>query len=808
MKTKNTILTIIFILINLVSHSQCKDSIYEKFSTTLPTQGGTWVNNSVVFGDSTRCGGTTNSCANSKANYVEFNGIGDYIRIPLITQTAKFYLSYKRSNNNTGHRIIVETSPNNTTWTTRLNITTITTNYKDTSLSISNVYVRIRDFRDSTTSTRLWYLDDVKWVWEANVGVWTGSVSADWNNVSNWCKGQLPTSADNVLIPTGTPYSCELNSGTGSCKNLTIQSGAILTVVGTLKIAGTITSTSNLVVRGGTIELNGSTAQTIKGSNLSSKLLGNLIISNTSGVSLGTDNTDTLKLLNSLTFTTTNATLTTGGALTLCSSDTLTARVGQLGTNRIVGDVVVERYIPNHTKAWQLMAVPTKGQTINSAWQEGNIALGNTKPGYGTIVIGTGIGFDITTTLPSVKTYNSTTGLLEGITNTSSLINTNKGYFVFVRGDRSVTTLNQPATLTRLRTTGTLYTPVDNPPPTINVLTDKYELVNNFYASQINFANLTRTGGVQNTFYVWDPKLTNSSTSAYGYGNYQTFVWDGSTYVATPGGGSYTNGNTNIESGNAFFVKSVGTSGTISFSESAKTTGSNLTTRTVNNNSIKTNLSVITNGEPILLDGVISLYGRYSNNIDNDDVRKIGVGEGISIVRNQISLTAEFRNRTNRNDTIFLNLISLRRQTYQLDINTIVNCKLVDNFLGTETNLTTDPKYIFNITTDPLSYSPNRFYIVLMGKKEANEITKKKIELFVTPNPVTNKTFTLTLAGEQGRYKVRLVNLSGKNIYSNFIQQNKDKENHRITFDVRFGIYKLVVEKDDTEPKTITLIIK
>jgi hypothetical protein len=95
-----------------------------------------------------------------------------------------------------------------------------------------------------------------------------------------------------------------------------------------------------------------------------------------------------------------------------------------------------------------------------------------------------------------------------------------------------------------------------------------------------------------------------------------------------------------------------------------------------------------------------------------------------------------------------------------------------------------------------------------MGKKEANEITKKKIELFVTPNPVTNKTFTLTLAGEQGRYKVRLVNLSGKNIYSNFIQQNKDKENHRITFDVRFGIYKLVVEKDDTEPKTITLIIK
>ena len=804
MKTKHLFLITIFTILSLITNGQCKDSIYEQFSKVLPTQGGTWQNNSVGYGDSLQCPGL--SCSKSPQYYLSFNGLGDYIRTPLITQTAKFYFSYKRSNNNTGHRIIVETSPNNSTWTTRLNINVLGTTYRDTSLTISNVYVRIRDFRDSTTSTRIWYLDDIKWVWEANVGVWTGNVSTDWNDVANWCKGQLPTSADNVLIPAGTPYPCVLSTGTGNCKNLTIQSGVVLTIGGTLKIGGTITSSSNINVRGGTIELNGSTAQTIKGSNLSSKLLGNLIISNTS-VSLGTDNTDTLKLLNSLTFTTTNATLTTGGALTLCSSDTLTARVGQLGTNRIVGDVVVERYIPNHTKAWQLMAVPIVGQTINSAWQEGNTALGNTKPGYGTIVVGTGTGFDITTVLPSVKTYNPTTGLWEGITNTSSLINTNKGYIVFVRGDRSVTAYNQAATSTRLRTTGTLYTPVDNPPPTINVLTDKYELVNNFYASPINFANLTRTGGVQNAYYVWDAKLTNSSVSEYGYGGYQTFVWNGSTYIVTPGGGSYTNGNTNIESGNAFFVRSVGTSGTISFSENAKTTGSNLTTRIINNNIIKTNLSVISNGQPILLDGVISLHGRYSNDIDNNDVRKIGVGEGISIVRNQVSLTAEFRNKTSRSDTIFLNLISLRRQTYQLDFNTVINCKLVDNFLETETNLTTSPKYIFNITTDPLSYSPDRFYIVILDKKDV-KLTKKNIELLVSPNPVTNKTFTLTLIGETGKYKVRLVNLIGKNMYNGFIQQSKDKENHRITFDVRMGIYKLVVEKENTEPKTITLIIK
>lgn len=818
MKTKYLLLTLFFLTLTSSIWAQCKDSIYVPFTNSLPTQGGTWASNSIVFGDSIRCGGTSNSCALSKPNYAEFNGIGDFIRTPLITQNATFSFWYRRSSNNTGHRVIVETSPDNSNWTTQLQITTIGTTFRQATINVNNVFVRIRDQRDSTTSTRLWYLDDIKWVWEANVGVWTGGVSSDWNNPSNWCKGQLPTSLDNVLIPTGTPFPCVLSSGIASCKNLNVPIGSTLNILGgTLRIAGTITSTSNIFARNATIELNGTTSQIIKGSNLSSMLIGNLIISNPTDVSFGSDPTDTLKLLNSLTFTTTNTTLNTGNLLYLCSSDTITARIGVVGSNRILGDVVVERFIPNHPKAWQLLSVPVIGYSINSCWQEGNVPLGNNKPGYGTTITSnlsnpTSLGFDLFSPGgPSMKSYNPITNQYDGVTNTSNLINTNKGYFLFVRGDRSVTVFNQPATSTTLRTKGKLYTPIDNPTPIINVGADKYECINNFYTSAIDFSKLKRTGGIQNTYYLWDPKLTSSGVSAYGLGGYQTFVWNGAGYTAVPGGGSYSLGNTSIESGSAFFVRSVDSIGTLEFIEDAKTTGSNSTFRTVPVNSIQTNLSAIVNGQQFLLDGVISFYDRYSNQVDNIDVRKLSSGEGIGILRNGINLTAEYRTTNFRTDTVFFNLTNLRRQFYQLDIkfqNSYVNCKLVDNFLNTETPILGDSEIAFEVTTNPLSQGPNRFYLVLSSKKKfSNNNIKKEIGVFVSPNPLKGNNLYLTLLSEPGRYRLNIFNIFGKSIYSENLLQFNNPQTHIINLNLKFGFYSIVVENMENEFKSVNLLV-
>jgi len=65
-----------------------------------------------------------------------------------------------------------------------------------------------------------------------NGNSWLGIVSTDWNNASNWCNG-IPTSMTDVVIPSGTTYAPHITSLPtipAACNNLTINSGAVLTI--------------------------------------------------------------------------------------------------------------------------------------------------------------------------------------------------------------------------------------------------------------------------------------------------------------------------------------------------------------------------------------------------------------------------------------------------------------------------------------------------------------------------------------------------------------------------------------------------
>src|SRR5690606_14328912 len=63
--------------------------------------------------------------------------------------------------------------------------------------------------------------------------------------------------------------------------------------------------------------------------------------------------------------------------ITLQSNAEGTANVAPIPENAIMtygtnNRFIVERYIPDHHKAWQLLAVPVHGdQTIHESWQEG-----------------------------------------------------------------------------------------------------------------------------------------------------------------------------------------------------------------------------------------------------------------------------------------------------------------------------------------------------------------------------------------------------------------------------------------------------
>ena len=143
----------------VAGYSQCSQFfIYESFSTTLPTQKGTWINTSVLYG-------TTGSITRTGSNYLTFNALNDAIRLPQISNPGVLTFYYRRSSTGSGTpKFSVETSPDGTTWTERLAVTTFSTTYTLASvnlgaLSLTNVHIRVIDKRASGTAER--YIEDL-----------------------------------------------------------------------------------------------------------------------------------------------------------------------------------------------------------------------------------------------------------------------------------------------------------------------------------------------------------------------------------------------------------------------------------------------------------------------------------------------------------------------------------------------------------------------------------------------------------------------------------------------------------------------
>jgi hypothetical protein len=563
---------------------------------------------------------------------------------------------------------------------------------------------------------------------------WLG-YNTNWNDASNWC-GTVPAGTANVVFPAGVSFYPVISSGSIQTNNLTIASGATVSVNGgALQVSGSITNNGILTATNGTIELNGSsTAQVIAGSLFASKTIKNLKLTNSNGVSLSGTN-DTLKISGLLSFGGNNCVLTTNGNLTLLSDSSGTASAGDMTNggansgNNILGNVTVEHYIPVHPKAWQLLAAPTKGaQTINQAWQEGNSTLANTRQGYGTIMTSDqsnalSLGFDIQTNSggTSIKTYNPVLNGWEPVTSTNLPIANKKGYMLFVRGDRSVYTYNAPATETKLRTTGQLYTIGANAPLSSTVLPGKIESVGNPYASAIDFTSLTTTGSVDAKFYVWDPLLTNNYN---GLGGYQS-ISSTNGWKPVPGGTLNYDAAVackTIQSGQAFFIFSSGSGGTVTFTENCKVIGNAPVSReTVNPDRQFFRLSIYNAGNKLSDGNVVVFDEHFSNEYDQDDVLKLSnTSENFSISREGNKFAVEARSPVVLRDTIFYLFSNLRNQVYHLAFNPDnmgslpITAYLADKYLHTQTPISlSQPTSIdFTVSPDAASYAPDRFYVV------------------------------------------------------------------------------------------------
>ncbi len=93
-------------------------------------------------------------------------------------------------------------------------------------------------------------------------GTWLGTTDNDWHTPSNWCGG-VPTSSTNVVIPSGGNQPTI--SAAAVCNNITINSGATLTIAGTntLTVSGNWTNNGTFTANTSLVKFNSPTAQNV-----------------------------------------------------------------------------------------------------------------------------------------------------------------------------------------------------------------------------------------------------------------------------------------------------------------------------------------------------------------------------------------------------------------------------------------------------------------------------------------------------------------------------------------------------------------
>jgi hypothetical protein len=453
-------------------------------------------------------------------------------------------------------------------------------------------------------------------------------------------------------------------------------------------------------------------------------------------------------------------------SVTIKSDATGTAQLGQiLGTLNNATNVTVERYIPATGRRYRMLTPSVNTATsIKDNWMEGNMNTSssnvNALPGFGTQITGPGgnaNSFDVSGSNAAslYLTANGVTPAYASITNTTDTLSALTGYFLFIRGDRSMSMalpntnvapnpVQLPSSSTTLRATGTLVqgtvTSFNN---TLSAVSGGISLITNPYAAAIDWASVyAASTNINNYYSFWDPNL--------GFrGGFVTITDSG---VVAPA----SMATTYIQSGQAFFITSNGGgTPTVSIQESHKVSVNNNidifkkneTLPEISSTKIKGNVTLLENGKALmsknadliptlnislyyteasgykrLTDGVVALFDdQYSAALDNNDAVEVANwDENISIMRNGKNLSIESRSQLTENDTLAISMNGMKLMSYELQFqgnnfdSPLLQPALLDNYNNTLTPLSlSEPTVVpFTVTADLRTSSKDRFKVI------------------------------------------------------------------------------------------------
>lgn len=635
--------------------------------------------------------------------------------------------------------------------------------------------------------------------------IWNGSSSTNWDLAANWTPNLSPGSCYYVQIPASlSNYPDFTSSSTNTTiAGLNIASGGKLKLTsGTLSVKGPVVNNDNTngVYSDGTLELNGTSAQTISGTGL----FHDVKINNAAGVSLSSGSTIITGIL-----TPAAGEITTNGRLVFRQNATDHGEVGQItGCPRTVftGNVTIERYIPASNRSFRFLTPGvTTSTSIKQNWQENsnvtnpnaypNTTAGSNNPnlGYGTHITGstTGLnGFDATLTgNPSLFSFNQGTQLWTSISNTNTqTLSIGEAYRILIRGSRATDlTSNTPSIdATTIRTVGALTT-CDYVFNTGSVVplsstTGNYSFIGNPYWSVVDWNSLT-ISGVEDNIYYWDPTVSGSNNR----GAYVTY--------------NRTNGNQNnasrvdryIQPGQAFFVKTTNSTPSITFGESKKSNGNKKNIFEINKD-IKaplegSELNITNAASPKIEKLYISLRIKdFPNNINSDgcllsysdnfsdsygreDASKLqNLDENIALFSDGVNYAIMGKKSIQQDatDTATISLWNLNEKPYVIKIDPssfdkTKNLYFINKKNNTSLLLKPDEPFEYEFQPLPGQKSSADFAIAVGGSRAATEGFAKANKLIVYPNPTSNELHYVLPAGEKAT-SIRIYNETGQTV--------------------------------------------
>jgi hypothetical protein len=625
----------------------------------------------------------------------------------------------------------------------------------------------------------------------AQTGTWLGSSSVNWNDAANWPCGNIPTSASNVVIPTGTTYLPAFIGATFDVNNLDINSGVTISIAGDaiVNVHGSLTNNGS-ADGDGSIAMAGSSAQTIYGKGT----FYNLTINNTSGVTLNSG--DTVRMVTALTM---NAgTFATNNGVRLVSNATATARIAQITGGTITGNIKIEQYFAGGRRAFRFFAHPF------------NAAIPLTMIGDDIDVTGTGgaaNGFTATASnASSCFRYDPITGNSASAydpgwkpftkANVSSGSDTNsfqkyEGIRMFVRGAKGEGLYYGAYT----PSAATVY--MDGQVNTgAQVVTlhkgsgSDYNMIGNPYPSPVDIGTVINTAKVAGqvtgaAFYVWNPFLGSA-------GAFEPKVIGGGAYI--------------LDQNSCFQVRAVSNGATMTFNESNKGTNGDETLLRNAAPAQYTALRVVdASNHPWDM-----MYVSFNENATEQEDAQFDATKAVNPDLNFYSLAGGSKlsidaRPYSSNTIIPIGFTTSYAQQYTIRAENVslpagATLFLHDKMMNQYVLLQAGAEYTFNITADKATQGENRFELTANN----GPVAAPASGVTVSPNPATD-VVNINFTAADGTTNINVMNVTGASV----ITKSADGASGKVTVSLNglpSGTY--MVEVTNGGNKSIQKLVK